>query len=265
MADGEFDSYRAAAAEILRQTLAPVAFIGAVTRALPSLFSRRGIRWRELDYYLDLCGVKTLPIVLMISLLMGLVLGFQSAIQMRKVGTEIFVADLVGFAVLKEFGPLMVAMICTGRAGSAFAAEIGTMKVNEEISALTTLGISPISYLVLPKLTALLITMPLLSVFADASGVFGGLCVGVVTLEIPAAAYWSRTLEVLDPVTFILGVAKSSVFAVLITLAGCYCGFSAPGDAQGVGRGATKAVVVSIFLVVIADAIITILYSFIGY
>ena len=265
MAEGGADSYRAAAAELVRRFLDPVVFIGAVARAVPTLFTRRGIRWRELGYYLDLCGARTLPIVLMISLLMGLVLGFQAAIQMVKVGTEIFVVDLVGFSVLKEFGPLMVAVICTGRAGSAFAAEIGTMKVNEEISALETMGISPISYLVMPKLAALLISMPLLSVFADAAGIFGGLCVGVLTLEIPVAAYWSRTLEVLDPVTFILGVIKCLAFAVLITYAGCYCGFAASGDAQGVGRGATRAVVMAIFLVVIADAIITMLYSFIGY
>src|SRR5574344_2152592 len=163
----------------------PVVFIGRVTAAFPSLFRRRGLRRRETAYYLDLCGAKSLPIVLLICYLMGLVLGFQAAIQMRKVGTEIFVVDLVGFSILKEFGPLMVAFIATGRAGSAFAAEIGTMQVDEEVSALATLGIRPESYLVLPKLIAMLIALPVLTVFGDMAGLLGGMTVGVGVLDIP--------------------------------------------------------------------------------
>ncbi len=249
-------------ADVLRE---PVIFVGRVAAVLPLLFARRGIRKREFGYYLDLCGARSLPIVLAICYLMGLVLGIQAALQMQKVGTEIFVVDLVGFSVLKEFGPLMVAMIATGRAGSAFAAEIGTMKVEEEISALETMGIRPEAYLVLPKLLAMLIALPVLTVFGDFAGIAGGFTVGVTTLGLPVSAYWTRSVEVLDALTFLLGVLKSVVFAVLVTLSGCYCGFRASADAQGVGRAATSAVVCSIFLVVIADALITILYSFIGY
>ena len=139
------------------------------------------------------------------------------------------------------------------------------MKVNEEIYALRTLGVAPESFLVTPKLLAMLIAMPLLTVFSDAAGIFGGLAVGVTFMNIPITAYVERTFNVLDEITFLLGVLKCSVFSVLITLAGCYCGFQAEGDAQGVGRGATKAVVLSIFLVIIADAVLTLLYSFIGY
>lgn len=244
--------------------LDPVIFTGAVISLFPTLFTKRGLRKREMFYYLDLCGAKSFPIVTLICFLMGAVLGMQAALQMRKVGTEIFVADLVGFSVLKEFGPLMVAMISTGRAASAFAAEIGTMKVNEEISALKTLGIDPEAYLVYPKMLAMLLAMPMLTVFGDLTGILGGMLVGV-NLDIPLQAYWSRTVLVLDPVTFLLGIGKTVVFAVLITLAGCFCGFKASGDAQGVGRGATSAVVASIFLVVVADAVLTLLYSFIGY
>lgn len=243
----------------------PVLFLGAVSGKLPLLFRKRGFRKQQTLYYLDLCGAKSVPIVSLICFLMGAVLGIQAALQMRKVGTEIFVADLVGFSVLKEFAPLMVAMICTGRAASAFAAEIGTMKVNEEISALQTLGISPAAYLVYPKLLAMLLALPLLTLFADAAGILGGTAVGVAALDIPLSAYWGRTTAVLDMITLLLGVAKTIVFAILITLAGCFCGFRASGDAQGVGRGATSAVVLSIFLVVVADAVITLLYSFIGY
>ena len=244
---------------------APIIFIGAVVASLPGIFRKQGIRKRELFYYLDLCGTKSLPVVLMVSALMGMVLGLQGALQLRKVGTDIFIVDLVGFAVLKEFGPLMVAIIATGRAGSAFAAEIGTMKVNEELYALRTLGVSPEAFLVIPKLIAMLIAMPLLTVFADAAGLLGGMSVGVGFMDIPPAAYIERTFRVLDGITFSLGILKCALFSILITLAGCYSGFQAAGDAQGVGRGATQAVVVSIFLVIIADALMTLLYSFIGY
>ena len=167
--------------------------------------------------------------------------------------------------MLKEFGPLMVAMIATGRAGSAFAAEIGTMKVNEEISALRTMGIRPEEYLVLPKLIAMLIAMPLLATIGDVAGIAGGMAVGVTYLDLPVAVYWERTIQALSAMTFLLGIVKCAVFAILISLCGCYCGFSAEGDAQGVGRGATRAVVSSIFFVVVADAVLTLLYSFIGY
>ena len=251
--------------ELLWKLADPLVFIGAVVRALPTLFTRRGLRKREIRYYLDLCGVQSVPIVVLICLLMGAVLGLQAALQLRKVGTEIFTVDLVGFAVLKEFGPLMVAMIATGRAGSAFAAEIGTMKVNEEISALATMGIRPEAYLVLPKLIAMLVAMPLLAAIGDVAGIAGGMIVGVSYLNIPLAVYWERTIHALSGVPFLLGVLKCAVFSILVSLCGCYCGFSAEGDAQGVGRGATRAVVSSIFFVVIADAVMTMLYSFIGY
>jgi len=259
--------------EELRQTLknwgwklaAPLVFIGAVVLAVPTLFRKHGFRKREVLYYLDLCGVRSVPIVVLICVLMGAVLGIQAALQLRKVGTEIFVVDLVGFAVLKEFGPLMVAMIAIGRAGSAFAAEIGTMKVNEEISALRTMGIRPEAYLVLPKLIAMLISMPLLATIGDVAGVAGGMMVGVTYVGLPLEVYWERTINSLGPVTFLLGVLKCAIFAVLVSLCGCYCGFSAEGDAQGVGRGATRAVVSGIFFVVVADAVLTVLYSFVGY
>lgn len=247
------------------RTMEPIVFIGRVASVLPQLRNPRRLRLRETLYYLDLCGVKSLPIVLAICFLMGVVMAVNGQIQLSKVGQEIFVVDLVGFAVLKEFGPLMVALIGTGRAGSAFAAEIGTMKVDEEISALETMGITPEAYLVLPKLIAMLIALPLLTVFGDAAGLLGGMLIGTTTMGIPVPTYWSRSLEVLDYMTFLLGALKSLAFAVLVTLAGCYCGFVAQNDALGVGRAATSAVVASIFLVVIADVVITILYSFIGY
>lgn len=251
--------------EVGKNSIKPVEFVGSVAETVPDLFSRKGIRKKDFRYYLDLCGAKSLPIVLMISFLMGAVLGIQAALQLTKFGADIFTVDLVGFSVLKEFGPLMVAIILTGRAGSAFAAELGTMKVNEEINALETMGIRPISYLVLPKMVAMLLAMPVLAVFADIAGIFGGMVIGIAVMDIPIAAYVSRTFDVLDEITFLLGVAKTLVFAVIITLTSCYYGFSSTSDAQGVGRSATQAVVSGIFAIVLADAVMTILYSFIGY
>ena len=258
-------SFRTLIRTLGERTMEPIVFIGRVVSVLPQLRNPRRLRLRETLYYLDLCGAKSLPIVLAICFLMGVVMAVNGQIQLSKVGQEIFVVDLVGFAVLKEFGPLMVALIATGRAGSAFAAEIGTMKVDEEISALETMGITPEAYLVLPKLIAMLIAMPVLAVFADAAGIAGGMAVGVFELGLPFSACWGRLLEVMDCTTLLLGILKCVPFAVLITFAGCYCGFSTSGDALGVGRGATRAVVMSVFLVVVADAVITILYSFIGY
>ena len=243
----------------------PVVFIGRVASALPLLRQKRQLRIKEILYYLDLCGAQSLPLVLLICFLMGGVLAINGQIQLSKFGSEIFIVDMVGFSVLKEFGPLMVALIATGQAGSAFASEIGTMKVDEEISALDTLGIRPAAYLVLPKLIAMLIALPLLTVFGDFAGLTGGLAVGITVAGLPLAAYVERTLDILDSTTFLLGVLKSFVFAVLITLAGCYCGFRSSGDAQGVGRAATAAVVISILFVVVATALLTVLYSFIGY
>lgn len=237
----------------------PWEFLGEVVLAIPTLFTRRGRRWNLFGYYFEQCGVNSLGIVLLISLLMGMVLALQGLLQLTKVGTEIFLVDLVGFSILKELGPLMVGLIATGRAGSAFAAEIGTMKVNEEISALSTMGINPHAYLVFPKLLAMMLAMPLLTVFGDAAGIAGGMVLGTVVGDIPLSAYWLRTINVLTMDVLLEGVVKSVVFAVLITLSGCFCGFNSSGDAQGVGRGATRAVVISIFMLVISDTVMTLI------
>lgn len=255
-----------ASSVISRDCRSMVAFSGALAETLLKVCRHPGkIRWRETLYYMDLCGSQALPIVLIICYLMGLILGFQAAVQMQKFGTEIFVADLVGFSILKELGPLMVAMIATGRAGSAFAAEIGTMKVNEEIDALSTLGLSPMRFLVVPKMLAMLVTMPVLTVFGDVMGLIGGMTVGVFMLDLPMVVYYNRTVEVLSPMVFTLGLVKSVVFAFLIAAIGCMRGFQADNDAQGVGRATTSAVVTSIFWVVIADAVLTMLFSILGF
>ena len=249
-----------------RQCRKLLEFLGAIILDIGQDLRHPGKhRIRETWYYLDLCGRQSLGIVLLICGLMGFILALQGGLLIRQYGGELFVADLVGYALLKELGPLMVAMIATGRAGSAFAAEIGTMRADEEISAMCTMGISPTRFLVVPKLLAMFFALPLLTVFGNAAGLLGGLLIGVTYLELPATAYWNRTMDVLTPTVLLLGVAKCFVFAILITLVGCWRGFEAEENAQGVGRAATGAVVSSILLVVVADLFITLFYASIGY
>lgn len=219
------------------------------------------VRWRETFYYMDMCGADALPIVSMICFLMGLILAFQGAVQLHKVGTDIYLADAVGLSIVKELGPLMVAMISTGRAGSAFAAEIGTMKVGEEVSAMTTFGFIPSRFLFVPKFIAMIIVMPILTIFGDIVGVLGGMVVGYFKLGIPIIAYTNRTLVAIRPAHVAESLTKSLVFAAIITIVGCIRGFESDNDAQGVGRSATAAVVSSIFLVIIADSLLTYFFT----
>lgn len=243
-----------------------VIFLGDVARVTGKLLRHPSrMRWNDLYYYMNLCGSQALPIVAMICLLMGLIMGFQGAVLLRTYGAELFIADLVGFTILKEMGPLMVAMISTGRAGSAFAAEIGTMKINEEIDALSTMGIEPVRMLVVPKLLAMIMVIPLLTVFGDVCGILGGFIVGTGLMGIPPAAYYNRSVQVLTLSAFNIGIIKSIVFAIIIALVGCYRGFQSSTDAQGVGRATTSSVVISIFIIVIADAVMTVLCYVLGY
>ena len=241
-------------------------FWGEIAASLGLLICHpRKLRWSSFCYYLDMCGALALPIVLLICFLMGVTIAFQAAIQMQKFGTEVFVADMVGFSMLKEFGPLMVAIIATGRAGSSFAAEIGSMKAEEEISALTTMGISPVRFLVVPKLLAMVISLPLLIIFADIAGILGGLAVSMGFLGLPAETYMNRIAEVLSPMVFVLGIFKGVFFGAMIALVGCREGFRSSADSQGVGRAATSAVVRCILFLIIIDTLITVIYSFWGY
>ncbi len=243
-------------------TVSLLAFIGELAFALWHSFRNpRKVRWKETIYYMDICGSDAVPIVLLICFLMGLILGFQGAMQMHKFGTDIFVADLVGLSIVKELGPLMVATICTGRAGSAFAAELGTMKVTEEIDAMVTMGFVPTRFLIVPKLLALVAVMPVLTVYGDIVGILGGMFVGHVQLDIPIIAYYNRTLVAILPQYFIEGILKSVVFAFLVAGIGCFRGLQASNDTQGVGRATTSAVVSGIFLVVLSDTALTYIFS----
>ena len=245
-----------------RASLEILCFTGGTSSALWEALRRpRKIRWREVLYYMDTCGREAVPIVTLICLMMGMILGFQSGVQMRMHGLSIFAADLVGFSILKELGPLMVAMVCCGRAGSAFAAEIGSMKVNEEIDAMTTMGFSPGRFLVVPKIIALVLVMPMLTILGDLAGVIGGFIVGVLNFDVPFIAYYERTKSVLHPMDLAEGLIKSFVFAFLVAAVGCLRGMQSSTNAQGVGRAATSAVVSGIFLVILSDVVMTLIFS----
>jgi phospholipid/cholesterol/gamma-HCH transport system permease protein len=209
-------------------------------------------------------GVDALPIVAILSFLLGIVVAYQAADQLRRFGANIFVADLVGLAMLREFAPLITAVILAGRSGSAYAAQIGTMAVTEEIDAMRTIGLSPIEVLVLPKLLALLVAVPLLTVFADILGVAGGMVMAQAQLGVGYADFLDRFVNAISVTSYLVGIGKAPVFAAIIALVGCFQGLRTRGGADSVGRQTTRSVVQAIFLVIVADAVFSIMFSIFG-
>jgi phospholipid/cholesterol/gamma-HCH transport system permease protein len=237
-------------------------FVGECILGFVSVARHPGkFRWRDCLDQMQQCGAMAVPIVSLISVLVGLTLAYQGAVELRQFGADIYVADLVGLSVVREMGPMMAAVILAGRTGAAFAATLGNMRANEEIDALQTLGISPIQFLVLPRIIALGLMMPLLALYADAVGALGGMMVASGILHIPPSAYWiemQTSLEVHDIVT---GLIKALAFGLLIGLSGCMCGLRADRSASGVGRAATSAVVTAILLIIVADAVAAVVFN----
>jgi phospholipid/cholesterol/gamma-HCH transport system permease protein len=221
------------------------------------------IRWNELFIYIERTGIEAVPIVLLINFLVGFIMAFQAAVQLRQFGANIFVADLVGLAIVRELGPLMTAIIVAGRSGAAFAAEIGTMKVSEEIDALKSMGLDPTRFLIVPKVLAAVITVPTLTLLADIVGIFGGMVVGVMFLDLTPWGYIAQTHRAIDILDIFSGYFKSIVFALLISGVGCMRGLQVEGGAQGVGRSTTSAVVSGIFLIIMYDALFTLMFNFV--
>ncbi len=219
------------------------------------------MRWRPLLYNIGSAGVGALPIVGLLSFLLGIVVAYQGSGQLRQYGANIFVADLVGISMLREFAPLITAIIIAGRSGSAYAAQIGTMAVTEEIDAMRTLGIAPLDVLVLPKILALLIVLPLLTVFADVCGVFGGMIMARAQLGVGFEEFIDRFTKVVSVTTYLIGIGKAPVFAAIIAVVGCFQGFRTKGGADSVGRQTTRSVVQASFLVIVADAMFSIAFS----
>jgi len=239
-----------------------LAFIGESAIAfLHSLVRPHRIRWRPILHNLQTAGFEALPITGLLSFLMGVVIAYQGADQLQRFGANIFIADLVGLSMLRELSPLLTAIIVAGRSGSAYAAQIGTMKINEEIDALRTIGIGPQELLVQPKILALLIALPLLTVYADVAGVLGGMLMANSMLDISYSVFLDRLEDALSLSSFLTGIIKAPVFAVIIALVGCYQGFQVSGGADSVGRQTTVSVVQSIFLVIVADALFSVIFN----
>ncbi|OGA22270.1 MAG: hypothetical protein A3I02_04445 [Betaproteobacteria bacterium RIFCSPLOWO2_02_FULL_67_26] len=246
----------------VEQTVALLAFIGESAVALAGCVAHpERFRWRPILYNIRSAGVDALPIVGLLSFLLGIVVAYQGADQLRQYGANIFVADLVGLSMLREFAPLITAIIIAGRSGSAYAAQIGTMAVTEEIDAMRTLGIAPLDLLVLPKIIALVIAMPLLTVFADVLGVFGGMIMAHAQLGVGFDEFLDRFAKAVSITACLIGICKAPVFAAIIAVVGCFQGFRTKGGADSVGRQTTRAVVQSIFLVIVADALFSIAFS----
>jgi len=254
-----------AATGLGRQTRDFSDFIGQCTLSALGLLRRPGrFRWRDCFTEMQQCGAMALPIVSLISLLVGLIMAYQAAVQLRQFGADIFVADLVGLAVVREMGPMMAAVVLAGRTGAAFAAQIGNMKTGEEIDALETLGIAPVEFLVLPRLVALTVMMPLLALYANCLGVLGGMFVSASVLDIPPSAYWIETQTVIDLSDVSSGLLKSLVFGIIVATAGCLRGLQCERSAAGVGQAATSAVVTGILLIIAADAVFAVLFNVLG-
>jgi phospholipid/cholesterol/gamma-HCH transport system permease protein len=240
-------------------------FVGeCVIGAVRVVKSPHKFRWRDCIFEMQQCGAMALPIVSLISFLVGVTLAYTGALVLRQYGGDIYVADLIGMAVVREMGAIMTAVVLAGRTGAAFAATLGNMKANEEIDALETLGISSVDFLVLPRLVALGVMMPLLTLYADALGILGGMAVGAGVLDIPPTAFWVEMGTIVGLSDVSVGVIKAVSFGLIVGLSGCLRGLQAERSAAGVGRAATSAVVTSILLIVVFDAVFAVLFNVVG-
>ena len=242
-----------------------LAFLGDMTLTFVRLF-RMKVRFRAVDLFLLIqqSGVQALPIVTLISFLVGVILAFVGAVQLKQFGAQIYVADLVGIAMIREMGAMMTGIIMAGRTGAAFAAQLGTMKVTQEIDAFTTMGFSPLEFLVLPRVIALVLMMPLLCLYADFVGVLGGAAIGVGMLDLSWTTYFRETSNAIDLADVFGGVFKSSVYGVLIALAGCLRGIQCGNSSSAVGDAATSAVVTGIVAIVMACGIFAVVFYVLG-
>ncbi len=247
---------------MFEQAWAMLVFMGETAQVFAGWLTHPNrIRWRVVLFNLRTAGFDALPIVGLLSFLLGVVVAYQGADQLRQYGANIFVADLVGLSMLREFAPLITAIIVAGRSGSAYAAQIGTMAVTEEIDAMRTIGIEPHELLVLPKIVALVIAMPLLTVFADVLGVLGGMVMAKTQLGVGFAEFLDRMANAVSITSYLVGIGKAPVFAAIIAMVGCFQGFRTQGGADSVGQQTTRSVVQSIFLVIVADALFSIAFS----
>jgi len=246
-------------------TVDALAFVGDAMSALGRLVTGRAhVRWRDFALLVQECGVQALPIVTLVTFITGVIVAFVGAVQLQRFGATLYVADLVALATARELGCLMTAVVMAGRTGSGFAAQLGTMQVNQEIEALETMGLEPMEFLVLPRLLALSVMMPLLCIYADVVTWIGGAVIAVGMLDLNPTLYWLESQKAVTMSDVTLGVVKGIVFGILIAVAGCMQGMRAERNAAAVGQAATSAVVLSIVAIVVADGVFAVLCDALG-
>lgn len=262
---GFFASVGLQSMAFFQEAFTQLTFTGKIWLSYARLYSGRArFLKRDLIYFLYNCGPQALPIVTLIAFLVGFTLAFIGAVQLQMFGADIYVANLVGLTMTREMGPMMAAIILAGRTGSAFTAQLGTMQVNEEIDALQTMGLNPFDFLVLPRMTALVIMMPMLAIWADFIGVLGGFFIGIFSLDISPTLYWEQTIQAIHLNHFMVGIAKSVFFGYIVAFCGCLKGMHCGRSADSVGRATTSAVVTSIVYIVISDATFTFFFYLLG-
>lgn len=250
---------------LYNKTVSVLEFIGLTVVSFCRFFAGKA-RYRKKDMLLVFyeSGPASIGIVCLISLLVGLILAYIGSIQLEQFGAAIYIADLVGLAMLREMGAIMTSIIMAGRTGASFAASIATMEANEEIDALKTTGISPIDFLVVPRVISFIVCFPLLCVISDLVGIIGGAIVGISSFEISPMRYFEQTINRIDLTDFFIGLVKSVFFGIIVSLSACYFGIKSRRTAEGVGSATTSSVVVSIVLIIICDAVFAILTSLLG-
>jgi phospholipid/cholesterol/gamma-HCH transport system permease protein len=264
-ARGLLDQIGAATLEIGGEMKRVLGFLGELMLETVRAVRRpSSVNVRDVPPLVERTGADAVPVVLLLNLLVGMVMAFQAAQQLKRFGANILVADLLGISVTRELGPLITAIVVAGRSGAAFAAELGTMKVNEEIDALRTMGFGPMPFLVMPRVLTLMVTMPLLSVLADVVGVLGGMLVGMAALDLTPVAYWHQTQKAVDLWDLWTGLIKSVPFGLAIGLIACQQGLATEGGAEGVGQRTTSAVVITLFCLISLDAIFTVFFRAVG-
>lgn len=260
-----FETLGRATIDAAKTTYAIMAFVGEISLCfLRNIARPRSFRFHSIVRHIEETGLRALPIIGLLAVLISMVIAYQAATQLQKFGANLFTIDLTVISLLREMGVLVTAIMVAGRSGSAFAAEIGVMKLREEVDALKTMGFDPIEILVLPRLIAMMLTLPLLTFMADIIGLVGGGLVSLILLEIPIDQYIDRVAMVATPTMFFIGMIKAPVFAFVITVIGTYNGMNASGSAESVGRLTTISVVQSIFLVIMFDALFSIVFSQFG-
>lgn len=229
---------------------------------LAPFYKKKSVRWENVFYQMCFVGIKSILIVFLVTVFTGMVLAMQTAYMFEKLGDSFYIASLVAVSLCRELSPVLTALVVAGRAGSAIAAELGTMKVSEQIEALETMAINPIRFLAVPRFIALFFMVPALTILGDVSGMFGGFVVGVVSLNISSHLYMYTSFKYLAIKDITTGIVKAFVFAIIIALVGCYEGLNTSGGAEGVGRATTRSVVISFILIIIADCILTAIFYF---